>query len=345
MTTEKQLLILITGATGMVGFKTLIEALEAGYRARIVVRHNGSIEKLRGNQRIRRHERDIDFTIVPDQQTVGAFDDAVRNVDYIIHLANPIPGSWDDSEIDVKRDILDPAIRGSTRILESAIKSPSVKRIVMTSSIVALAPRSGRMRPDEIAPMMDNSPVPADQWAAYTASKVMAHHASNAFMTKFQPRFDLVRTMPAYVQGRNDLVQHKEEVRQGSNDILMDLVLGKQTSRPFMGAVVHLDDVARAHVLALNPALADGGDNFILAANGGNSVEWNEATDIASELFPDAVESGILPLGGYQLSTKMAFDVSNSETKLGIQFKGFDQMVASVVGQYVELATQEETNF
>ena len=147
--------------------------------------------------------------------------------------------------------------------------------------------------------------------------------------------------MPAYVQGRNDLVTRKEDVGQGSNDIIVNLVLGKRSTRPFMGGVVHLDDVAKAHVLALDSTLANGGDNFILAANGGDNIEWNDTTEIAREMFPDAVEEGILPLGGYQLSLKTAFDVSNSEEKLGIRFKDFEDMVASVVGQYVELAAQE----
>ena len=131
----------------MTGFRTLTEILDTGFRARIVVRSPQSIDKLRSHHLIQPRLGDTEFVVVLDPQAENAFDEAVVDVDYIIHLASTIPGSWGDlEEINVQRDFLDPAIRGSTRILESAMEAPSVKRVVMTSSIVALAPRDGRMR-------------------------------------------------------------------------------------------------------------------------------------------------------------------------------------------------------
>jgi len=55
--------------------------------------------------------------------------------DFIVHTASPYQLQFDDPV----RDCLDPAIRGTTGILESAkAYAPTVKRVVITSSSAAI---------------------------------------------------------------------------------------------------------------------------------------------------------------------------------------------------------------
>lgn len=63
----------------------------------------------------------------------GTFDEAVKGVSVIAHTASPTTFTPEDSE----RDVMIPAIRGTTGILRSAALEHSVKAIVITSSIVA----------------------------------------------------------------------------------------------------------------------------------------------------------------------------------------------------------------
>jgi hypothetical protein len=54
--------------------------------------------------------------------------------------------------------------------------------------------------------------------------------------------------------------------------------------------------------------------------------------------FPDAVRSGILPLGGDQQSIPASYDVGKTEEAFGFRFAGLETQVKSLIGQYVELA-------
>lgn len=53
--------------------------------------------------------------IVPNIEAPGAYDEAVRGVDAIIHTASPVVWDWEDPS-----EIIDPAVKGATGILASA---------------------------------------------------------------------------------------------------------------------------------------------------------------------------------------------------------------------------------
>jgi nucleoside-diphosphate-sugar epimerase len=86
-------------------------------------------------------------------------------------------------------------------MLQSAAKSKSVKRIVITSSVVVLATKPGASMPGpyDLAPVPDTDKVPANERVAYRASKTLAYKAAQGFMASKQPTFDLVNILPSYV--------------------------------------------------------------------------------------------------------------------------------------------------
>lgn len=58
-----------------------------------------------------------------------------HNFDYVVHTASPVRFAPEDPV----KDILDPAIKGTTGILKSIqAHAPSVKRVVITSSSAAV---------------------------------------------------------------------------------------------------------------------------------------------------------------------------------------------------------------
>lgn len=144
----------------------------------------------------------------------------------------------------------------------------------------------------------------------------------------------------------NELASHSSEIRAGSNDILVDLVTASSRSTPstpHFSTVVHVNDVARAHVLALSPHLTiPSGSSFILAANDGVPIDWDFARNVVWETFPEAVQNGLLRLEINQPSMRTGmYDVSETERVLGLDFRSFEEAVRSVVGQYVELLEHE----
>jgi nucleoside-diphosphate-sugar epimerase len=129
-------LILLTGGTGHLGYATLIEALRVGYRVRVAIRRESSIVEMKASKSIQPYLSKLAFVILKDSTKDGAFDKAVKGVDYVVHIASPLPQPSDDDEA----TIIQPPIRGTTGILYSALREPSVKRRVITSSIAAVAP-------------------------------------------------------------------------------------------------------------------------------------------------------------------------------------------------------------
>jgi len=76
--------------------------------------------------------------VVENIETPGAFDAAVQGVDVVVHMASPLPGAQGTIGKDNETGILLPARDGTVNMLNSAVKSPSVKRVVLTSSSTAV---------------------------------------------------------------------------------------------------------------------------------------------------------------------------------------------------------------
>jgi hypothetical protein len=118
-----------TGASGFLGAQTLKELLERGFFVRIAVRSEAKADFLRS--RFPNHEGHSEFVIVEDITTPGAFDEAVKGVEGIIHLASPTAES--DPDLDPQA-LIEPAVNGTVGILKSAHKAGGVKRVIVISS-------------------------------------------------------------------------------------------------------------------------------------------------------------------------------------------------------------------
>jgi hypothetical protein len=57
--------------------------------------------------------------------------------------------SWLNFSLTVQAELVDPAVKGTLNVLNSCAKSPSVKRVVLTSSIAAVA-FNGRPRTPDV---------------------------------------------------------------------------------------------------------------------------------------------------------------------------------------------------
>ena len=75
----------------------------------------------------------LDFAIVEDIAKESAFDEAVKSdppFEAVIHTASP----FHFNVTDAKKDLLDPAVIGTTGVLKAVKKSaPTVKRVVSTA--------------------------------------------------------------------------------------------------------------------------------------------------------------------------------------------------------------------
>jgi nucleoside-diphosphate-sugar epimerase len=130
----------------MLGFRVLLEALEQGYRVRAALRNREGFEKIKSSSFVAPYQAQLESVIVLDIAADGAYDEAVKGVNCILHIASPTPRP---TMTDFEKDIMAPAVRGTVGLLESAMKSPTVRRVVITASIGAIVPGEKLMTGDD----------------------------------------------------------------------------------------------------------------------------------------------------------------------------------------------------
>jgi nucleoside-diphosphate-sugar epimerase len=338
-------LVLITGGTGHVGFRTIVTALKAGYYVRAAIRSESKKKDILAAPSIKELNPSdkLTFIIVPDLMVDGAYDEAVKGVTYILHIASPIVLKGEIKPEDYESTLVEPAVAGTINILKAALKSPDVKRIVVTSSVVAMLSAEYMFeRPTPDGFVVDHNsrlpppsgPYPSD-FHAYNASKTAALLATEAFVRDQKPHFDVTNIHPSFIIGKSELVTDVKDITLGTNAVALGPVLGNKSDTPIVGTSVHVNDVAFMHVKALDPTVPAG--SYISNSDDYAGTVWQNATSIAAEHFPKAVAKGILPNNGMQPTRKSRVNARRTEEVMGFKFLSYEDQVTSVVKHYLEL--------
>jgi nucleoside-diphosphate-sugar epimerase len=335
-------LVLLTGATGYLGYLTLIKLLKAGYKVRAAVRSLSKAAKVEAAPSFKALGLPVEWVVVPDMVANGAYDEAVKGVKYVVHVASPIPtfGLEPVPTEKLAEYFLEQAPKGEIGMLESAQRSGTVKRIVVTSSVVAIVPfhyymgtgdYSVEIGPDYRIPDV-SGPFEAE-FQAYSAGKAAALNASEAWMASHNPNFDLISVLPGWIFGRDELVTDVDSLQKGStNSVLLKLLLGHKEEVPYGGNVVHGEDVAEVQVLALDPKIK-GNQSFITSFN----FEWEEAIEVVKKSFPQQVADGKLSVEGKQPTLAINNPGQKTEQVFNLKFAPIDKIVKAVAEQYLEL--------
>lgn len=366
ISSSPQGLTLITGATGHIGFRTLVHALRANLRVRVSVRSEAKAILLLNRIRSKVPTLDLSvhpvyqsrpcseweqltFAIIPDISLDGAYDEAMDGVTHVIHIASPLATGSRKPPIDCSladNHFIKPAVQGTVSLLEAADRCGTVRRVVITSSIAALVPVSqmegtqARTSHQSVKPT-DRIPFTSgpynSEYAAYANSKIAALEAAETWYERERPAFDMIHLHPSFVLGRNDMVQTPAECMKGTNAMVLAMLLGR-TFGPFAGATVHVDDVAKCHVAAaVDIRGVPGNASYILS----QTSRWNDAKRMAASCFPKATQSRVLLQTGSVDTIEVAFDTSLSEDTFDLQFQSFKSQVRSLTSQYLTLKSEK----
>ncbi|TAQ84517.1 hypothetical protein B7494_g7148 [Chlorociboria aeruginascens] len=335
--------LLLTGATGHLGFRVLVLALRAGYKVRAAVRSQTGIDKILSAPSIVSINpgSNLTFIFVHDIIAPGAYDEALKDATYAIHCASPLATNVTNNE----EEIIKPAVKGTTNLLESAKRNTSVKRVVITSSILAITSFSEFIAPSEKL-LNESNRVPfnpgpySSALVAYADSKVRALATTHEFVQMQKLGFDVINLMPSFIIGTNELITSISEFNKGTNHLLLDQVLGV-SGDPRPGTTVWLDDVASIHVKALSPEV-QGGEDFILTAEGKDGIVYADAKKVIAENFPKEVEKGVFKNDGTQPSLKLLYDTSKAEKTFGVKFEGVETQVLDIARTYLTLLAKKE---
>ena len=236
--------VCVTGASGFIASHIVKELLDQGYHVRGTVRKNpqnypfllnlpGAATRLK--------------LVQADLLSEGTFDQAVKGCEYVMHTASP----YEINVKDPQKDLVDPAVQGTETVLESCIKSGSVKRVIFTSSIAAITDEADSRtlfteKDWNTMSSLDRNP--------YHYSKTLAERDAWDFIMRKKPNFDLVSINPFMVIGPS-----LGPSLNTSNQIIRDILMGVYPCILDLNwGFVDVRDVARAHILAMENGKASG---------------------------------------------------------------------------------------
>ncbi|TVY45558.1 putative uncharacterized oxidoreductase [Lachnellula occidentalis] len=326
-------LILITGGTGLIGIKTIHTALKAGYSVRAAVRSQAKANAVLATPTVRAINPGdkLTFVIVPDILADNAYDEAVKGVNYIIHIASPVVKGEGFTPDQYESELIAPAIKGTTSILSAAYKTPGIKRIIITSSEVAIIPWEEFIAKEVDTVFDDTYEIPFPAVPTPTPSKPTPP------ANEKKPEWDVINIMPSFVVGDNEMITDPKLISDNTVSAAFAQVLGGDSG---WGAVpstsIHPADIARLHVEALHPKI-EGNQSFLAVSEGQRGTRWEEAIEIVNRNFPEAVKKGVLPNNGTATTKRTKVDSSRTEKVFGFKFQSYEEQVKSVVRQYLGL--------
>lgn len=262
--------VLVTGATGFIAGHVIVELLDHGYAVRGTVRNPRDTRKYA-------HLAEYASRIGGELTFVGAdldrdagWADAVADCDHVLHVASPFPSTPPDDA----RKLIRPAVDGTLRVLRACAAADRVRRVVVTSSIVAIA--HGH---DDDAPRTEADWTVVERSPAYPQSKTLAERAAWDFIATLPADrgLELVVVNPGMVLG--PMLSPETST---SHEPVRRLLGGRTPGVPRVGwAMVDVRDLAVAHRLAMEvPGAA--GNRYICA---GEHVWMQEMAEVLAAEF------------------------------------------------------------
>lgn len=247
--------VLVTGGSGFVGARLILQLLADGHRVRTTVRSLAREPMVRAMLReggVEAGER-LSFAAADLEQDEG-WAAAVADCRYVHHVASPFPAGGPRHE----DDLIKPARDGTLRVLRAA-RDAGVERLVLTSSFAAIGYGVGpRSAPFDETSWSD---LQGPGVTAYVKSKALAERAAWDFIAAEGGGLELSVINPVGVFG-----PVLGEDISSSTQIVQRMLNGAIPACPrlYFG-VVDVRDVADLHVRAMSHSAAKG-ERFLAVA-------------------------------------------------------------------------------
>ncbi|CCE61144.1 hypothetical protein TPHA_0A00590 [Tetrapisispora phaffii CBS 4417] len=330
--------VLVTGASGFIALHVINQLLEQNYKVIGTVRSEAKAEKL--NRQF--NNPNLTIEIAPDIANLDAFDEVLKKhssaIDAVIHMASPLPSGNTDYET----HYLIPALNGVKGIMNSIKKyAPhSVKRFVLTSSLAAIIDLK-KMDGSEIFNEKSWNPITWEEaqtstMMAYCGSKTFAEKAAWEFLKENKDiiDFQMVVINPGVVYGAQlfaeDVGEHLNGSCESANKLLHTPADVKETTK-YEGEFIHVYDVAKAHVLAIQREDLVG--KRLLLTNHGYSHQ--SSLNSMNKQFPQ-LKGVIPPYVSGEDEVPSICDSSVTKKLLGFPFKTYDEALYDLVHQVLK---------
>ncbi len=348
-TIDKNAPVLVTGATGYVAGRLVEKLLSEGYTVHAAVRQPENKEKTKYLDQLAEKLPGTIKYFKADLLDENSYDKAAKGCELIFHTASPFVRNVKDPI----KDLVDPAKKGTRNVLESASKTDSVKRVVVTSSCAAIygdAIDTLKMPNNELTEDMWNTTSSAEH-QAYSYSKTEAEKEAWK-IAENQNQWELVTINPSFVLGPGINPHATSE----SFSIMKQIGKGdfKMGAPEFNIGCVDVRDLAEAHFKAGTTPEAKG-RYIISGANSG----FRELAGYIKEDFPNyPISTRKLPkwllwtiapsVGMTRKEVKLNIgypwkaDNSKSKKDLGMEYRPLKTTVTEFFSQLVDAGVIEK---
>ncbi|KAM0229132.1 hypothetical protein ACHAPO_010162 [Fusarium lateritium] len=325
------------GGTGFVAGHVVDTLLKRGYSVVTTVCSEAKAQSIHNEfQGVGKDK--LDFAIVPDIAAKDAFLGlGAYRLEAAIHVASPFHYNITDA----KKDLIDPAVLGTTSVLDALHKTcPTVQRVALTSSFAAIMdPKLSFTGAKKTYTESDWSPLTMEDaysnpGLAYAASKAFAEKAAWDFMAEKKPNFSLTTICPPMIYGPVKYPVKSLDSVNTSNQLLADIISGKhKDSLPATQLPLWVDvrDVALAHVKAVQTDEAADKRIFITAGHYSNQDLYRVLRENFPDLrnrLPDEANKGGDPNPALD---SFGYDITRANTILGIDWIPYEKTVIDSV--------------
>ncbi|XP_052170078.1 phenylacetaldehyde reductase-like [Diospyros lotus] len=264
--------VCVTGASGYIASWLVKLLLRRGYSVNATVRDPDNLQKT-GNLLALDGAKERLHLFKANLLEERSFDRAIEGCECVFHTASPIHHEVNDPQV----ELIDPALKGTLNVLKSCAQYPSVKRVIVTSSMAAVAHNGNPLTSDVVVDeTWFSDPVFVEKlknW--YMLSKTLAEEAAWKFSK--ENGIDMVVLNPGLVIG--PLLQ---QTFNESVEMILKLINGAPTFPNVIFRLVDVRDVANAHIQAFEIPSANG--RYCLV---GRTVHCSDVLKILSELYPE----------------------------------------------------------
>ena len=264
---DKSKAVLVTGANGYVASWLVKKLLDEGLTVHAAVRNPDNKKKIEHLIKAAEESSGNIKFFKSDLLVPGSYKEAMEGCELVYHTASPFTTDVKDPQ----KELIEPAVKGTENVLNSANEISSVKRVVITSSCAAIytdAIDTVNAPGGRLTEAVWNTTASLD-YQPYSYSKTLAEKKGWE-MEKAQDRWDLVTVNMSLVMG--PALNPKNTTSESVNIMKMlgggDMKMGA----PKMGAgLVDVRDVAEAHFKAGFVPAAKG--RYITSAHNTNFLE------------------------------------------------------------------------
>jgi len=238
--------VLVTGGTGYLASWIIKQLLEDGKKVRTTVRRLSQKDKYAHLTVIAVKSKGTLQFFEADLLRPGSFSEAMKGCELVIHTASPFKITGIKN---AQKELVEPALEGTRNVLESVNKTESVKRVVLTSSVVAIYGDSIDIDKTK------NGIFTEEHWNFSSSANHQPYPHSKTLAEKLawemagqQSRWDLLTINPGFIMGPS----LSKRTDSTSIDIMIQITSGKFKTGVPSGklGIVDVRDVAKSHIQA-----------------------------------------------------------------------------------------------